>query len=225
MSEEEQLQAAIRASLRDIEPSPHSNDQQNRDSDEYISLSDEEGDGDGMMEEDDERVSEKYSNDRLPIPGHTMVEINRTSQYVDSGVNCDPTRLNTGTNSTTVVSGNENPHMNRRKRKFSCDDEDMNTPPVKMACRTVSSQPNQEQLKTEKGAIRNRGKGKQRAVNITLSSVEERLKSGELQKIDVSYVVIRLPDGSRMEKVFMRNSPIAVSDFHCICACMRTANF
>lgn len=201
MSEEEQLQAAIRASLREIEPEPPSDPREACESDEFVSLSssEEEDDVDGVMEEE---VAHSHT---LSMSQHTVA--GTVSDYVD----LDVSQLRSGTDRqySSTVTESKIPHLTR-KRKLSADNESTNTPPVKLVCSSIHSNTlSQSQFKTEKGAVRNHSKGKQRAVSSGVrTSVEERLKSGELQKTDVSRVLIRLPDGSRLEKAFMRSSPI-----------------
>lgn len=239
MSEEQQLKAAIEASLQDTMPKPSSKHQR-IDSDEFISLSsgDEEEEGGVLvseMEQDDSIEEEAIDRPTQSELGSHCSDTDLCSRYATNSTVC---RTSSGTACLTTASENHHRPLNSRKRKSSGDNEctdDFSAPQRKVprSSKTnahedaqamgselhvpVVSELVQNQLKPEKGAVSSRRKGKQRAASssVVVVSVEERLELGELQKADVSQVVIRLPDGVRIQKAFLRNSPIAVSDWEC----------
>lgn len=212
MSEEQQLEAAIRASLRETERKCRRHSQQNGDSDEFVSLSSgDDNDGDLEMEHDEEREGD--SSCKLD---HRVTLDSQIETYHYTNLQSDQTANISKLSSVMVKDGD-------RKRKSS-DDESTNPPQRKMLRTSTFEDPClpetkvantcivdvQSQLKTEKVAVSNWHKGKQR-ISASTVSVEEKLELGELKKADVSQIVIRLPDGARIQKAFMSNSPIEVS--------------
>ena len=244
MSEEQQLEAAIRASLQ-YKPKK-CNHEHIVDSDEFVSLSSgdeeeeeggvvvsemEEGDGDSM---DGPTKSELVSKTSLTGEGLSLFSATNTT-----GSTANRTNSSSGSSHSTVVSEGYFRHSNAssRKRKSSNDVNDDSSLPVKKMARSdltnthkhlqtdetrlcelpdlKSSEHPHNQLRHEKGSVSSCRKGKQRVTSswtASTVSVEDRLKSGELQRVDVSQVVIRLPDGVRIQKAFLCNSPIAVSE-------------
>lgn len=67
-----------------------------------------------------------------------------------------------------------------------------------------------------KGGRRRKGKGKAKSCNIPeptskdCRSVEEMLAAGSISKEDVSLILFRLPDGTRLQKSFLCNHPVQV---------------
>ena len=210
-SEEEQLETAIRASLRECRLLKSSHSQQNGDSDEFISLSsgDEDLEGDVNVEQDGE-----------PLQCRVKVEVepDSYSKCKYSSMLCNQTRANKAELYSSVIREESRTPLNTRKRKGFNED-----PPSRkflrrsnfedpcLAASRTSAGSNKDQSRTQKGKISsNWQKNKQRA-SASTKSVEERLVLGEIQKSDVTQIVIRLPDGTRIQTTFLRSSPIKVS--------------
>lgn len=232
MSEEQQLEAAIKASLQDRSNKPRGKHPRT-DSDDFVSLSS--GDEE---EEDDERLSFSVmehdgGTDRDTTDGLSKLHVQHTSYSSEAGLS---SRSTTNTCSTVSIGGSNttysmvSEHLQSRKRKSVCNDADEFTSPVRKMPRSgpansyegtcvqtagsESSALDTVELKPQKGAVSSQRKGKQKASSSTsLVTVEDKLKSGELQKVDVSQVVIRLPDGVRIQKAFLCNKPIMVSNW------------
>ena len=254
MSEEQQLEAAIRASLQSTAPKT-ARRHDTADSDDFVSLSsdDEEGEGVSEMEQDGGtseslvrtglRCREVDSGSRHPLAtSGTLSRANHTTSSSDGG---------TAHHLTGV--GNNHDHLTNRKRKSAGDDFiDSCGPPLKKVLRSDATEIHlhvktraagrnsgfpratlptttdltRSELRPEKGTVRSSRKGKQRiesasgaaapvssSAAVTVVSVEERLASGELQRVDVAQLVIRLPDGTRVQKAFLSSSPIEVSEY------------
>ena len=220
MPEDLQLEAAIRASLQQIEL--HSSNRCTEpvavDSDDFVSISsgeegvDDGGEGSEMEEdvspeiEDDSKTCKKEDKSSI---GCTSVP---SSVQSSTGDNCtsDDVKVLTGKNHETWT----------RKRRSSCQDYDGDSaPPLRKVLRSSVGESHAKGLQTnaysgkEKGAVSTNRKGKQRASSgaSAVFDVEERLAAGELQKEDVSRLVIRLPDGARIQKAFLCNSPLQVT--------------
>ena len=228
MSEEEQLQAAIRASLREAEPKHSSSCQHDCDSDEFVSLSSENEEDDGLVAVECDREKEgTCTTDGLSrLSESVCTDTNLSSNYT---LSChEPSCSRTELISEPPLEG-KHKYLSR-KRKSSCDNERVSPPLKKMVCRSIAntsddlwtgrnepavsggSNLSDTTLRPKKGSEGSHKKGKQKAASSAVS-VEERLKSGELQKADVSQVVIRFPDGTRTQKAFLSNSPIEVSAY------------
>lgn len=231
MSEEQQLEAAIKASLQDNSNRPRRRHPRT-DSDEFISLSS------GDEEEDEEErlslsvMEHDGGSERDTTDGLSQLHVEHSSLY------SEPLRSTTNTCSTVSIGGSGttcttvSEHLQSRKRKAMCNDGDEFTSPVRKMPRSgianscedtcirtagsESSTVDTVELKPKKGAVSSQRKGKQKAPSATsLITVEDKLQSGELKKVDVSQVVIRLPDGVRIQKAFLCNNPIMVSDQEC----------
>jgi hypothetical protein len=229
MSEEQQLEAAIRASLQ-CKPK-RCNHEHNVDSDEFVSLSS--GDEE---EEEGVAVSEMEEGDGESTDGLTTSELASKTGFTGEGLSlfsatnttvANRTSSSSGSRHFTVASEDNHRHSNTSSRKRKSSGDDNSSLPVKKMARSAvtnshnvlqtegtqscelpnlkNSELTRNELRQEKGSVSSRRKGKQR---LTTVSVEERLKSGELQRVDVSQVVIRLPDGVRIQKAFLCNSPI-----------------
>lgn len=232
MSEEQQLEAAIKASLRE---SVHKSSRKHRitDSDDFVSLSSEEEEEESLsmsvMEHDG-------GSDRDTTDGLTKLE--HSSHYSEADLRSRSTTTNTystvsvgNSASSSTVSENNCKHLQSRKRKSAGRDTDEFISPVRKMPRSNTSSScedtriqttgsessasegvslSQHQLRPGKGASNSRRKGKQKAPSSV--TVEDKLQSGQLQKVDVTQVVIRLPDGVRIQKAFLCNKPIMVSD-------------
>ena len=251
MSEEQQMEAAIRASLQSTAPkTAHRHD--TADSDDFVSLSsdDEEGEGVSEMEQDggtseslvrtglssSSRCREVDSGSRHPLATRgTLFRANHTTSSSDGG--------------TAHHLGNNHDHLTRKRKSAGDDFIDSCGPPLKKVLRSDATETHlhvktraagrnsgvpratlptttdltRSELRPEKGAVCSRRKGKQRVESasgavsssaaVTVVSVEERLASGELQRADVARLVIRLPDGTRVQKAFLSSSPIEVSEY------------
>ena len=235
MSEEQQLEAAIKASLQDNSNRPRRKHPRT-DSDEFISLSS--GDEE---DEEEERLSVSVmehdgGSDRDTTDGLSKLHVEHTSHYSEAALSSTST---TNTCSTVSIGGcsttsytTVSEHLQSRKRKSLCNDGDEFTSPVRKMPRSGTANLHEDtciqtagsessaldtvELKPKKGAVSSQRKGKQKAPSSTsIVTVEEKLQSGELQKVDVSQVVIRLPDGVRIQKAFLCNNPIMVSDQEC----------
>ena len=189
MTEEEQLQTAIRVSLERRES--HSQDpyQLNGDSDECVSLC-----------SGDEAEAIELGREELDDGSFREGTFTRTAAAsgADICILSDLKRTNPRGN------GSLSTNMNSRKRKSSTS-EDTSVPSQKMARfqePTFHSQPCHGPLGR---------KGKESAATGVVA-VEEKLRTGELHKDEVSEVVVRLPDGTRLQKAFLGSSPIKVGD-------------
>lgn len=221
LPEDLQLEAAIRASLQQTElhSSGRCTEPVAVDSDDFVSISsgEEEVDDGGEGSEMEEDVSPEVENDSKtcnkdqPNIGHMSVPSSVQFSTGDIGTS-DDVKVLTGKNHETLT----------RKRRSSCQDYDGDSaPPLRKVLRSSVGDSHTEELHTNtysgkekgKGAVSTNRKGKQRASSSTsaVSDVEKRLAAGELQKEDVSRLVIRLPDGSRIQKAFLCSGPLQVT--------------
>ena len=197
MTEDEQLQAAIKASLEDTTNSDIP--KQNGDSDEFVSLSSGE-DGEAV---DSDVIEDAYSKE---------MNLSTGTRNKPSGTHFTPSKKSS--NASDMHKSNRNLHSRKRK---SSDDEGSGVCAAKMP-RSSTFQVSEGTLEQhhlytppKKGHINNPCKGKERAA--LKCSLEEQLQSGELCISEVSKVVVRLPDGTRVQKDFLSNSPVKVYNF------------
>lgn len=195
LSEDLQLEAAIRASLQQTElhSSGRCTEPVAVDSDDFVSISSgeeevDEGREGSEMEEDEIQEIEVDSKTCKNESHLNSVPISVQSLTSDN-FTCDDVKVLTGKNHEALT----------RKRRSSCQEyEGDSAPPLRKVLRSSMG----EGLHTnahsgkEKGAVSNSRKGKQRASSgaSAMLDVEERLAAGQLQKEDVSRLAIRLSD-------------------------------
>ena len=210
MSEEQQLEAAIKASLLHTEKEHSSLKHHPTESEDFdfVSLSSGEEDmvSDFEMEQDKDTDIHPWTTaqDTLNVRESQLPREQHVAMF--------------STNSNFI---NKTSHeLPSRKRKSDELASEANLPVRKMLHNSTA----EPQLVNKSAALaRHRGgqkgavsvsrKGKQRArsVSSALTSVEERLAAGDLQQKDVSQLIFRLPDGTRLKKTFLSNSALQVS--------------
>ena len=217
LTEEEQLEAAINASLQESRPATRDVSQENGDSDEFISLGssdDDEMDGCGTSEMEQEVVKAK---EKRSSPMHLTTRCNP-----DFHSNFIRTELrDTAQDQNYFSKSTAKDELSYRKRKST--DECVGMPSRKMSRSSNIQKPQDVAISVPvKGSkqtddLSRKGKGKGSVVSGQGKgkgkkpvSVEEQLESGTLHKAEVSRILIRLPNGSRLHKAFLSNSPIKV---------------
>ena len=224
MTEDEQLQAAIKASLQETKPETRDFAQPNGDSDEFLSLcSGEEDETDACRASDMEHDAGKITSDTLLSPMYTATH----SDADVCAMLTQETALFTSSarDRTTLPANDSLIDLQTRKRKCTADEEwyDIGVPSPKMPRSSIFQQasklvPGDTSTMANSSEfcgnfqIQRKGKGsnlkgKHKATSV---SVEEQLESGRLDKAEVSRIVIRLPNGTRLQKTFLCRSPIKV---------------
>ena len=215
MTEEEQLEAAIKASLHDPIPDSRDYSQQNGDSDDFVSLDsgdEDEMDGCETNQMEHDAVKEDQSSE-------TQCASNMTT---DSDTNFHPMFA---MNTAQLKDMARNVNLPYRKRKSSIG-ESVSMPSRKMPrgdtfhevervehrAVLIGSEVTMDLSKQGKGkdsvvGSQRKGKDKQSP------SIEEQLESGHLHKSEVSRILIRLPNGSRLHKAFLSSTPIKVTAY------------
>lgn len=237
-TEESQLEAAIRASLEQLQPA--SNALTFSSDEEMGGVSDSEffligSDGSEMDAEEvdhgpmnavgsresgrDEQTSESTTanlvgrvtwkgEQRSNASGQTS-KSNTDSKQRSPAVGVHPL------NSTAMARG--------RKRYSTGSEDDLPRKALRVYSPTEELAPHSNHLTSRQGAGKEPAsvaaapkgrtggrKGKGKAKETKSLSVEEQLESGAIRKEDVAHVLIRLPEGERVQKAFLRLHPVQV---------------
>lgn len=224
LSEESQLEAAITASLLESKPQAANNLVFSDDSDtDYISLSPD--------KKTEPLHSHKSSNSGVRSVGKSSVHV----EGVCSGGRTTESSNGMATGKTCKTrkrpSNGGDDGLSRKKMRADID-------PVCVAIDNIEltqSLSEEEGFSGSSRAVNGRGKrgkgkgkakggkssGKQVAVPgpvggedgsiVQGCSVEEMLAAGDIQKEEVSLILFRLPDGTRLQKSFLCNHPVRVS--------------
>ena len=231
LSEESQLEAAIKASLQEV--CPQATDRQtivfSDDSDvDYITFSPD--------EETDTLIHSSQERDNTLTGAKTIGQPSQASGGISNdGRTTDPASL---------YNYEDDIHIVKSRKRLSDNKDDQNCPrkkartdvdPMCVAIDNMEltqSVPNESLVTKDsmdsrmlngKGRKGKKGKGKGKAkaeetdpvsrgkCDDTMHSVEELLASGDICKDEVSQILFRLPDGTRLQKCFLSKHPISVS--------------
>ncbi len=256
-SEESQLEAAIRASLEELQPANNKI---------IIFSSDDEEDGGGVeMErggsEDDLKWTGSDGSDmdadvvevHQGVTGNPMLrESTRRRDAIPAATTGRLTsrggKLSDNSGQTPSVSRPKlnmdvklkpcsvdiNPVNSTSRKRFSSSDDELPRKAMRMYSLKSEPPPQTNHHKSQdatddvtlvaptlslsrgkKGQNGGRkGKGRAKEVVSNDLSIEEQLTSGSVKKEDVSHIVIRLPEGNRVQKAFLCHQPIQVTNLH-----------
>ncbi|CAI8008085.1 UBX domain-containing protein 7 [Geodia barretti] len=214
LSEKEQLEAAIKASLHESRPETRDFPQENGDSDEFISF--DSGDEEEMDQCEPSKMERDVVKDgaasSIDVTAHPDPEFNSTfakAQLRDTARD----------QNYFSASPFKDELLNIRYRKRKSSFAECVSMPLKKMPRSSTMQEQQEvkhsgnvvtvKVSELAHSLSCKGKGKSSvSKGKTPLSVEEQLESGKLLKAEVSRILIRLPNGSRLHKAFLSNSPI-----------------